>query len=72
VTGLIFECRNQRAVKAVDAYTFAKQTRKMIPTLSGTGQERIFDGDIHAARDYNNVTIQKKRHGIMTSSVLSP
>jgi hypothetical protein len=31
--GLIFECWNQRAVKAVDAHTFTHHAREMMATL---------------------------------------
>jgi hypothetical protein len=60
--GFIYECRNQRAVRAVDAHTFIKQAKKSLNRCLQKvdcswflGQERSADGGIHATRDHNNI-----------------
>jgi hypothetical protein len=77
--GLIFECWNQRALKAVDARTFTQQQRD--DGNSFLGQDKMVEFRKQRTTMMSHVccevlkncigpAIQKKRHGILTSIVV--
>jgi hypothetical protein len=58
------ESRNQRAVKAIEPYSFTKEAESFEETV--LGQDKNPEGGVLATRDYNNVRSVSKDTKLIT------